>query len=167
MSALAGRRLTPLALSACRRCLSKPQVRRFAFLPLTQRFLPASALLRRPFSFTSNPPTVTAAAAAAGTKAPESPLGGLADGFARGQQALRDAAGKKAQPFFPDISSKPVGYWLIGSAGLVFGIVILGGLTRLTESGYVTSPQLILELCSSTSNTNIRRADSQSQNGSP
>lgn len=79
----------------------------------------------------------------AGTKAPESPLGGLADGFARGQQALRDAAGKKARPFFPDISSKPVGYWLIGSAGLVFGIVVLGGLTRLTESGYVRSPQLV------------------------
>lgn len=32
-------------------------------------------------------------------------------------------------------SSKWVGYWLIGSSGLVFGIVVLGGLTRLTESG--------------------------------
>jgi cytochrome c oxidase assembly protein subunit 15 len=28
-----------------------------------------------------------------------------------------------------------VGYWLIGSSVLVFGIVVLGGLTRLTESG--------------------------------
>ncbi|CAG8474478.1 7055_t:CDS:2 [Ambispora gerdemannii] len=28
-----------------------------------------------------------------------------------------------------------VGYWLLGTAALVFGIVILGGLTRLTESG--------------------------------
>ncbi|KAI8055153.1 COX15-like protein [Syncephalis plumigaleata] len=28
-----------------------------------------------------------------------------------------------------------VGYWLIGSGVLVFGIVVLGGLTRLTESG--------------------------------
>lgn len=32
-------------------------------------------------------------------------------------------------------SSKMVGYWLIGTSGLVFGIVVLGGLTRLTESG--------------------------------
>ncbi|SCV03989.1 LAMI_0H12552g1_1 [Lachancea mirantina] len=32
-------------------------------------------------------------------------------------------------------SSKWVGYWLIGTSGLVFGIVVLGGLTRLTESG--------------------------------
>ncbi|CAG8650299.1 11788_t:CDS:2 [Ambispora leptoticha] len=32
--------------------------------------------------------------------------------------------------------TKPVvGYWLLGTAALVFGIVILGGLTRLTESG--------------------------------
>ncbi len=28
-----------------------------------------------------------------------------------------------------------VGYWLVGASGLVFGIVVLGGLTRLTESG--------------------------------
>lgn len=32
-------------------------------------------------------------------------------------------------------SSNVVGYWLIGTSGLVFGIVVLGGLTRLTESG--------------------------------
>ena len=32
-------------------------------------------------------------------------------------------------------SSNTVGYWLLGVSGLVFGIVILGGLTRLTESG--------------------------------
>lgn len=30
---------------------------------------------------------------------------------------------------------RPVGYWLVGMSGLVFGIVVLGGLTRLTESG--------------------------------
>lgn len=28
-----------------------------------------------------------------------------------------------------------VGYWLLGASGLVFGLVVLGGLTRLTESG--------------------------------
>ncbi|CAJ0648175.1 13872_t:CDS:2 [Entrophospora sp. SA101] len=34
------------------------------------------------------------------------------------------------------VTTKPiVGYWLLGTAGLVFGIVVLGGLTRLTESG--------------------------------
>lgn len=38
--------------------------------------------------------------------------------------------------FFPEISEKPVAYWLLGSAASVFGLVVFGGLTRLTESGY-------------------------------
>jgi cytochrome c oxidase assembly protein subunit 15 len=37
---------------------------------------------------------------------------------------------------FPGTSSKSVAYWLLGSAASVFGIVVFGGLTRLTESGY-------------------------------
>ncbi|KUI53125.1 Electron transfer protein 1, mitochondrial [Cytospora mali] len=36
---------------------------------------------------------------------------------------------------FPETSSKSVAYWLLGSAVSVFGIVVWGGLTRLTESG--------------------------------
>ena len=40
--------------------------------------------------------------------------------------------------FFPSISEKSVAYWLLGSAASVFGIVVFGGLTRLTESGYTT-----------------------------
>ncbi|KAF1952975.1 electron transfer protein 1, mitochondrial precursor [Byssothecium circinans] len=36
---------------------------------------------------------------------------------------------------WPKTSSKSVAYWLLGSAASVFGIVIFGGLTRLTESG--------------------------------
>ena len=37
---------------------------------------------------------------------------------------------------FPDTSPRSVAYWLLGSAASVFGIVVFGGLTRLTESGY-------------------------------
>ncbi|RPA88167.1 COX15-CtaA-domain-containing protein [Ascobolus immersus RN42] len=37
--------------------------------------------------------------------------------------------------FFPEVSARPVGIWLVLSAVSVFGIVVLGGLTRLTESG--------------------------------
>lgn len=33
------------------------------------------------------------------------------------------------------LPSRRVGYWLLGTAGLVYSIVVLGGLTRLTESG--------------------------------
>ncbi|KAK3332150.1 cytochrome oxidase assembly protein-domain-containing protein [Cercophora scortea] len=54
-------------------------------------------------------------------KSPEQPLGGSSS----------DAKSSS----FPKTSSKAVGYWLIGSAASVFGIVVFGGLTRLTESG--------------------------------
>lgn len=43
----------------------------------------------------------------------------------------------KAKKSFPKISDKAVAYWLLGSAASVFGIVVFGGLTRLTESGFV------------------------------
>lgn len=50
------------------------------------------------------------------------------------QQALEQGA-TTTKSRFPDVSSKAVAYWLLGSAASVFGIVIFGGLTRLTESG--------------------------------
>ncbi|KAI1141289.1 COX15-CtaA-domain-containing protein [Hypoxylon sp. FL0543] len=49
--------------------------------------------------------------------------------------ATADAASQAAKSAFPETSSKSVAYWLIGSAASVFGIVVFGGLTRLTESG--------------------------------
>lgn len=36
---------------------------------------------------------------------------------------------------FPQLSSRASGWWLIGSAVSVYAIVVLGGFTRLTESG--------------------------------
>ena len=45
---------------------------------------------------------------------------------------------------WPDTSSNIVAYWLLGSAASVFGIVVFGGLTRLTESGYA---QLSCRMC--------------------
>lgn len=47
-----------------------------------------------------------------------------------------DARGRN---YFPSVSSKTVAYWLLGSAASIFGIVVFGGLTRLTESGCVSS----------------------------
>ncbi|KAI1611471.1 cytochrome c oxidase subunit XV assembly protein [Exophiala viscosa] len=43
--------------------------------------------------------------------------------------------GQHKRSWFPETSSKAVAYWLLGSATSVFGIVVFGGLTRLTESG--------------------------------
>lgn len=45
--------------------------------------------------------------------------------------SLANAARRSA----PVVSSKIIGYWLISTLGLIFGIVVVGGLTRLTESG--------------------------------
>jgi len=33
------------------------------------------------------------------------------------------------------VDGRIVGYWLAGSSAMVFGIIVVGGLTRLTESG--------------------------------
>ena len=57
----------------------------------------------------------------------KSPLGSLG-------RSLESSESHKKH--FPTLSSKAVAYWLLGSAASVFGIVVFGGLTRLTESGY-------------------------------
>ncbi|KAF6826773.1 cytochrome c oxidase assembly protein cox15 [Colletotrichum musicola] len=72
------------------------------------------------------------------TKAPLSNTAAAAEASPIVQQAV--AAAKSAKPaakagFFPKENSKSVAYWLLGSAVSVFGIVVWGGLTRLTESG--------------------------------
>lgn len=67
---------------------------------------------------------------------------GFADHAATQTTTASQAAAKPAaQAFetakkeFPKTTSKAVAYWLIGSAASCFGIVVWGGLTRLTESG--------------------------------
>ncbi|KAL4932794.1 cytochrome c oxidase assembly protein cox15 [Aspergillus undulatus] len=49
--------------------------------------------------------------------------------------AIDGTKSEASKSSFPDVSSKTVAYWLLGSAASVFGIVVFGGLTRLTESG--------------------------------
>ncbi|KAK8034675.1 cytochrome oxidase assembly protein [Apiospora rasikravindrae] len=52
--------------------------------------------------------------------------------------ATFNSATTKASPAkaaWPETNDEAVGYWLLGSAASVFGIVVFGGLTRLTESG--------------------------------
>ncbi|KAF2136466.1 uncharacterized protein K452DRAFT_237439 [Aplosporella prunicola CBS 121167] len=91
---------------------------------------------------------------------PKSPLGALADTITRvpkspaplqpGFAPIKPTTSAKSDPksdpvyestsdahssSFPKVSDKKVGYWLLGSALSVFGIVVWGGLTRLTESG--------------------------------
>lgn len=54
-------------------------------------------------------------------------------GFTLTASATASSQGPKRA--FPETNPKSVAYWLIGSAASVFGIVVFGGLTRLTESG--------------------------------
>lgn len=62
------------------------------------------------------------------------PLESLA---AQNASAVASQVQVKASKAFPKkTTSKAVAYWLIGSAASCFGIVVWGGLTRLTESGY-------------------------------
>lgn len=55
----------------------------------------------------------------------------------RGSVMARSVSTKSAHlPTAQELKTRTrMGYWLVGTSGLVFGIVILGGLTRLTESG--------------------------------
>lgn len=49
--------------------------------------------------------------------------------------AMKKTLQKSARKLSPIVSSKITGTWLICTSGLIFGIVVVGGLTRLTESG--------------------------------
>lgn len=51
------------------------------------------------------------------------------------REGISDSSTSSRSSSFPDVSSRSVGYWLLASATSVFGIVVFGGLTRLTESG--------------------------------
>src|SRR5581483_6777262 len=59
----------------------------------------------------------------------------LKNGSLRGNSINQTSQLSKPAVAATNFTKPIVGYWLLGTAGLVFGIVILGGLTRLTESG--------------------------------
>lgn len=80
--------------------------------------------------YNSSAPLRTSAVAVPGGQA--TPLSSLSQTIANSQKETA----KKS--FFPDTSSRGVAFWLLGSAASVFGIVVFGGLTRLTESGYAS-----------------------------
>lgn len=70
---------------------------------------------------------------ASGLAGISSPLSSLSRTISANQMPVLESQGKY---IFPEVSHKSVAYWLLASAASVFGIVVFGGLTRLTESGY-------------------------------
>ncbi|TGO08962.1 hypothetical protein BTUL_0184g00090 [Botrytis tulipae] len=104
----------------CHQCLKQPRP------TLRQTKFSAKSISSRSIRFNSNIATITESANGA------SPLSSLAESLSKSSQAINKESSRSR---FPETSSKSVGYWLLGSAASVFGIVVFGGLTRLTESG--------------------------------
>ncbi|QSZ36217.1 hypothetical protein DSL72_007343 [Monilinia vaccinii-corymbosi] len=104
----------------CHPCLKQPRQ------PLRATKSPSKFTSPRTIRFNSNTAAITKSANRV------SPLGLLADSLKESSQTINQASSRSR---FPETSSRSVGYWLLGSAASVFGIVVFGGLTRLTESG--------------------------------
>ncbi|EME49165.1 hypothetical protein DOTSEDRAFT_163277 [Dothistroma septosporum NZE10] len=109
----------------CKRCLQRQ-----SNIPPTYQSIRQSPFLT---AFRSHGPAQLRQQSSAIRAQPRSsPLGAL--GRSLGQPPKTQPSSSKASSW-PETNSKSVAYWLLGSAASVFGIVIFGGLTRLTESG--------------------------------
>lgn len=93
--------------------------------------IPRTAL--RPFRSARYYKTTRAGLNPGGLAGVSSPLSSLSRTISANQVPALESQGKY---IFPEVSHKAVAYWLLASAASVFGIVVFGGLTRLTESGY-------------------------------
>lgn len=111
-----------------------PGLRRMAFQAASRSFVCNQCLRQAPRTSPSSILNVVRSRGyATETTQSTSPLGKLAKEMSSRQPPQPETVvAKKA---FPKTSSKGVAYWLLGSAASVFGIVVFGGLTRLTESG--------------------------------
>ncbi|PSN75131.1 electron transfer protein 1, mitochondrial precursor [Corynespora cassiicola Philippines] len=110
-------------LAAARPCLSPPSR---APLPASRSIAPQPSVLQS-VRWKSTQPLRSSAAT--------SPAVAATEGSAIADAATAAAKGEAKSNSWPKTSSKSVAYWLLGSAASVFGIVVFGGLTRLTESG--------------------------------
>lgn len=121
------------SLFVCRQCQrQQPQWRssssRILDIVRSQQLLPLQTSQIRCFNQTKAPLSFNSNVVVAADKTSSSSLINQ-----QAAEATRDNVKKSA---WPETNSKSVAYWLLGSAVSVFGIVVWGGLTRLTESGY-------------------------------
>ena len=107
--------------STCPRCL-QPDQRAFPAVRQTE-------YLRR-FKQPSRTHLRSHSVASTNEQLQSSPLAALSHKI--GSRPAKRAANPSS---FPSTCSKSSAYWLLASAASVFGIVVFGGLTRLTESG--------------------------------
>jgi len=122
----------------CRRCLL--QSRAFRSKALHSR----QSLRDNPFlsAFRSPPPPIRSKSSSSSPPSPApappspstTPLGALSQSITGRPVPKRDSSATPPS-VWPAVSSRSVAYWLLASAASVFGLVVFGGLTRLTESG--------------------------------
>ncbi|KAK1059572.1 Cytochrome c oxidase assembly protein cox15 [Friedmanniomyces endolithicus] len=112
----------------CRRCLHNTPSSSPSFRLLRNKSTTVSPKkpLLQPIRNHSRPQSTISA-----THQSSSPLAALSQTISR--QAAPSTTPKPSS--FPTTSTPTVAYWLLASATSVFGIVVFGGLTRLTESG--------------------------------
>jgi cytochrome c oxidase assembly protein subunit 15 len=113
--------------AVCKRCMhQQSNTKPIRDSPFLQAF-------RKPGHYRITPTPRHSSSAVSPSNASSSPLGALSQTVQ--QTASQQAKSSTSSSSFPKTSSKSVAYWLLGSAASVFGIVVFGGLTRLTESG--------------------------------
>ncbi|KAK3707739.1 Cytochrome c oxidase assembly protein cox15 [Vermiconidia calcicola] len=113
----------------CRRCMHQQSKQPHAFRSTRRTpFLDAFRQPRRSVQsrWQSSSPTAQSSSIS-------SPLGALSQSISRDARPSHSSTTSSSS--WPETSHKSVAYWLLGSAASVFGIVVFGGLTRLTESG--------------------------------
>lgn len=108
----------------CRRCIHQQ-----SRTPPAYRSLRETPFLK---AFRSRGPAQFRSQSSVTSPTSSSPLGALGKSISKAE--IPSGSTHKASSW-PETSSKSVAYWLLGSAASVFGIVVFGGLTRLTESG--------------------------------
>lgn len=114
----------PSASFVCRQCQCQRQQPQLRAASRIVSIVRSHNVARQPSRWSSTASTLNNNAAAA-----------LAAETTKAPGVLEEAA-KAAKSAFPEkTTSKAVALWLLGSAVSVFGIVVWGGLTRLTESG--------------------------------
>ncbi|KAK4462749.1 cytochrome oxidase assembly protein-domain-containing protein [Cladorrhinum samala] len=118
---------------ACGQCLRQQKP---ATAPPSSIILRLARQTSRSYATETKPSQSPIAALSSNINAPVTPLqdAAAASVAAAGSSGSSSKSSGKSSSF-PETNAKSVGYWLIGSAVSVFGIVIFGGLTRLTESG--------------------------------
>ncbi|KAK4164570.1 cytochrome oxidase assembly protein-domain-containing protein [Cladorrhinum sp. PSN259] len=121
---------------ACGQCLRQQKP---AAAPPSSIILGLARAARRSYATETKPSRSPVATLSSNINAPVTKIQDAAAATAAAAAAAAaagsssESSGKSAS--FPETNAKSVGYWLIGSAVSVFGIVVFGGLTRLTESG--------------------------------